>query len=166
MAFINLQLPWTAQLRLLQVYLPAAQTLQHWATEAQAEKSLFCLSECPQDRPAGWDTGTGRKRCYKCRRHHRCLRSCREGLPFFSSTIHHICYSSGIITIVITTEYFHSINVTKFASKCIALVAALLFDTSPQHLHISTRGYRLFPWHHSWKETAVSHSINLYWFIQ
>lgn len=63
MAFINLQLPWPAQLKLRQVYLPAAQSQQHWATEAQAEKPLFCPSEFQQDTPCwGGHRGTGRKR--------------------------------------------------------------------------------------------------------
>lgn len=170
-AFINLQLLWTAQLKLLQVYLPVAQSQQHWATEAQSQKPLFCHSQnSPQDTPC-WTghRGPGRKRSATKAKGITAAwdpaeRSCHSFAPPFT---HHICYSSGIITIVITTEYFHSINVIQFACKCIVSAAALILGTSPLYLHISaSRGHRLFPWHHFWKETAASHCINLYWFIQ
>lgn len=119
------------------------------------ETHILLLSQVAQMiHPAGWDRKALSEKdvgkiCYKSRSDWSsdgAVRSCHSFAP---PSINHLHYSSGIIAIVITTEYCHSIGVTQFPCKCIVSSGALIFDTFPFYLGISvTRGYKLFPWHH------------------
>lgn len=133
-AFINLQLPWTAQLKLHQVHLPAAQSQQHWAAEAQAQKPLFWHSHTLL-------VGTQRhwqiERCYKSRRDHSCLRCCRKGLSFFCSTIHPSCllfirnnHNRNYIR-VFSQHQCHSICLQMYCFSCSTYLWH--FSTLPPH---------------------------------